>query len=189
MPFKGVLLKGEPYTSPKYANTELRDCVLCGTVAKDPKVQKYKTKKAKHSMKVDVLIKFDEGRSGSYISVWAFRDTYVARSLARLKWNEKAVILGTLVKRIRYVEGEELPIESVYLDPAFVIPWRVIETIESLAASDKFQKMIEEEFESEEGMGADEMEEAKRQYEKDKAKMEKLRQSKEIIEEDEYGFA
>ena len=183
--FQGGFLKGEmyPQTDP---GVEVWDCLVYGTVCKDAKVFRYKTKKAKNSMKVDVLMMYDDSKGG-YVSVWAFKDTYISRSLSLLKKNDKAVIFGKLIRKTRYVEGEELPIVHAYIDPAFVIPHKLIETIDVLVASKKFQNMIAEEFESGDEFWDErkqEQEERKAEYERWKAEQAKLKRN----EDDESGF-
>ena len=148
MPFKGGFIRDLAYVNDEIQETEYQDINIWGTVCKDAKVYKYKTKKAKHSMKVDVLIKY-EGGKGGYLSVWAFKDTYIARQLSRLKRNDKVVIWGTLITKTRYRDGETIPIKQTYLDPHFVICERSMETTDRLADSPKFQAMLEDEFESE----------------------------------------
>lgn len=182
--FQGGFLKGELYPQ-KDPGVEVWDCLVYGTVCKDAKTFRYKTKKAKNSMKVDVLIKYDDGEGG-YVSIWAFKDTYISRSLSLLKKNDKAVIFGKLIRKTRYVEGEELPIVHAYIDPAFVIPHKLIETIDILVASKKFQSMIAEEFES----GEDFWDEREKEQEERKAEYErwKAEQAKKRSNEDEDGF-
>ena len=184
MKLKGGFLKGESYTIGDNENTEYCSCILYGKSCKDAKVFRYKTKKAKHSMKVDVLFQYDEAKD-AYISVWAFKDTPVARSLSLLRKNERAVIFGRLIKSTRYEEDEELPIVSTYVDPAFIISGRLIETIEGLVASKKFQDMLTEEFESADDYWDNVKEEAdkrKAEYEAYKARM------KQQQEDDDFGF-
>lgn len=148
MPFKGGFIRDLAYVNDEIQETEYQDVLIWGTVCKDAKVYKYKTKKAKHSMKVDVLLKY-EGGKGGYLSVWAFKDTDIARQLSRLKWKDKVAILGTLITKTRYQDGETVPIKQTYLDPHMLWCQRIQEENEKLLASPKFQSMLEDEFESE----------------------------------------
>lgn len=147
MPFKGGFNRDESYTREGIENKEYQDMIVWGTVCKDAKVYHYKNKKKKNSMKVDVLMKYEGGKSG-YLTVLTFKDTYVSRQLATLKRNDKVVIFGTLVKSTRYDKDEQLPITHVYLDPAFVISERSMDVIDRLANSPKFLKLIEDGFET-----------------------------------------
>ena len=148
MPFKGGFLRDLAYVNDEIQETEFQDIIVWGTVCKDAKTFKYKTKKAKHSMKVDVLLKY-EGGKGGYLSVWAFKDTYASRQLGLLKRNDKVLIFGTLITLVRYQDGEQIPIKHTYLDPHFVISERAMDVIDRLANSPKFLSMIEDQFESE----------------------------------------
>lgn len=146
MPHKkngGFIAHGQPYVMENSPNCEFTDVEAWGRVLWDAKTYKYQKKNRQHNRKVEITIKYN---TDAYISIWSYGDTAVARTASLLKADDEIVVFGRMIKKWRFKDGEK--ITSVYIDPYIIISSRLLEVANILANSDKFNAMLQDEFES-----------------------------------------
>lgn len=141
---KGGFIKGKPYIMEPETHIEYTPVVVWGIVIRDAKVFHYVRKKnGKPNFKVDVCLRYKED---GFITVWLWGESLNASIASNLKKKDNVLIVGELVKRVRTQDG--MDIQSVYLDPFMIIPFKNIGVTDTMTNSPRFQKIIEDQFES-----------------------------------------